>query len=210
MCFHINVVQMVSEPILTHDEYADTQTQKLYMSRRIPVVHTKQSVDRDYLSTRDLNPLNGGSRLGNTSRLDNENSLLDESVVVPTNKHKEVVNPGNTLLFPPRFRFIDSKEERMKRINIWNSYLDVTPNVDPLKAVFSRHCDNHLKQSAYKSNAATTLLNESKDGSLTMGGPSSVGNTYRSQIGAPPSNRLKPLFRNKPINDRLDTSASID
>lgn len=33
---------MVAAPVLTHDDYAETQTQKLFMSKRIPVIHTNQ------------------------------------------------------------------------------------------------------------------------------------------------------------------------
>jgi len=76
--------------------------------------------------------------MGNTSRLEKSYMSLERS--------NSPGGAGDTLLFPPRFRFTDSKEERLNRVNMWNSYLDVTPNVDPLKAVFSRHCDNHLKQ----------------------------------------------------------------
>jgi hypothetical protein len=44
-----------------------------------------------------------------------------------------------TLIFPPRFRFNDTKEEVQKRNEIWNSYLDVTPNTNPLNAIYTRH-----------------------------------------------------------------------
>lgn len=51
-----------------------------------------------------------------------------------------------TMIFPPRFRFTDTKEEKLERNKIWNSYFDVKPNVSPLKAVFSRHFKNQTHQ----------------------------------------------------------------
>jgi hypothetical protein len=49
---------------------------------------------------------------------------------------------SETMIFPPRFRFTDTKDEKLERNKEWNSYFDVTPNVNPLRAVFSRHLKN--------------------------------------------------------------------
>ena len=56
---------------------------------------------------------------------------------------------NGTMIFPPRFRFQDTKVENLERNKIWNSYFDVTPNINPLKAVFSRHLKNSTQERSH-------------------------------------------------------------
>ena len=56
--------------------------------------------------------------------------------LIKNNRNNESSNEGldiecidegisETMIFPPRFRFTDTKEEKLERNKIWNSYFDV-------------------------------------------------------------------------------------